>query len=142
MIVYLDTSAAFKLLAAEAESEPLAAALTALDPADVLLSSRLLFTELHCAAQRRSVWDVTAVNAVLEIQLDDELELANYEHNLRRMFGNERMDAVIGSVDGSVRFYGLTPTSMQLEGLDKHLRLIDSYKKLHAARAKAAGLAG
>ena len=67
MIVYLDTSASFKLLAAEAESEPLAAALTALDPADVLLSSRLLFTELHCAAQRRSVWDVTAVNAVLEM---------------------------------------------------------------------------
>ena len=83
-----------------------------------------------------------AVNAVLEIQLDDELELANYEHNLRRMFGNERMDAVIGSVNGSVRFHGLTPTSMKLEGLDKHLRLIDSYKKLHAARAKAAGLAG
>ena len=82
-----------------------------------------------------------AVNAVLEIQLDDELELANYEHNLRRMFGSERMDAVIGSVDGSVRFHGLTPTSMQLEGLDKHLRLIDSYKKLHAARARAAGLA-
>ncbi|UYP29515.1 OsmC domain/YcaO domain-containing protein [Pseudomonas sp. Z8(2022)] len=83
-----------------------------------------------------------AVNAVLEIQLDDDLELADYEHNLRRMFGNERMDAVIGSVDASVRFHGLTPTSMKLEGLDKHLRLIDSYKKLHAARAKAAGLAG
>jgi len=83
-----------------------------------------------------------AVNAVLEIQLDDELELANFEHNLRRMFGNERMDAVIGSVDGSVRFHGLTPTSLALEGLDKHLRLIDSYKKLHAARAKAAGMAG
>jgi ribosomal protein S12 methylthiotransferase accessory factor len=31
---------------------------------------------------------------------------------------------------------------MKLEGLDKHLRLIDSYKKLHAARARAAGLAG
>lgn len=83
-----------------------------------------------------------AVNAALEIQLDDELELADYEHNLRRMFGSERMDAVIGSVQGSVRFHGLTPTSMQLEGLDKHLRLIDSYKKLHAARARAAGLAG
>jgi ribosomal protein S12 methylthiotransferase accessory factor len=41
-------------------------------------------------------------------------------------------------VDGSVRFYGLTPTSMALEGLDRHHRLIDSYKKLHAARAKAA----
>jgi ribosomal protein S12 methylthiotransferase accessory factor len=37
-----------------------------------------------------------------------------------------------------VRFYGLTPTSMQLEGLDRHQRLLDSYKKLHAARARAA----
>lgn len=81
-----------------------------------------------------------ALNVVLEVQLDDDLALADYELNFRRMFGNERMDAVIGSVDGSVRFYGLTPTNMQLEGLDKHLRLIDSYKKLHAARAKLAGL--
>jgi ribosomal protein S12 methylthiotransferase accessory factor len=48
------------------------------------------------------------------------------------------MDAVMGSVDGSVRFFGLTPTSMKLEGLDRHQRLIDSYKKLHLARANVA----
>ncbi|GFM67097.1 hypothetical protein PSCICJ_32150 [Pseudomonas cichorii] len=77
-----------------------------------------------------------AVNVVLEVELDEELALEDYEVNFRRMFGNERMDAVLGSMDGSVRFYGLTPTSMKLEGLDRHLRLIDSYKKLHAARAK------
>ena len=76
-----------------------------------------------------------AVNAVLEITLDDELELDDYLANLRRMFGEETMEAVVGSVEGSVRFHGLTPTNMQLEGLDKHLRLIESYKKLHAARA-------
>ncbi|KJZ41550.1 MULTISPECIES: OsmC domain/YcaO domain-containing protein [Pseudomonas] len=81
-----------------------------------------------------------AVNVVLEMQLDDDLELSDYEVNFRRMFGNERMDAAIGSVDGSVRFYGLTPTSMKLEGLDRHLRLIDSYKKLHTARARVAAL--
>jgi ribosomal protein S12 methylthiotransferase accessory factor len=79
-----------------------------------------------------------ALNVVLEVTLDDELELADYEANFRRMFGNERMDAVIGSVDGSVRFYGLTPTSTKLEGLDRHQRLIDSYKKLHVARSKFA----
>ncbi|MGY2197626.1 OsmC domain/YcaO domain-containing protein [Pseudomonas gingeri] len=82
-----------------------------------------------------------AVNAVLEMHLDEDLQLEDYEANFRRMFGNERMDAVIGSVNGSVRFHGLTPTSMKLEGLDRHQRLIDSYKKLHAARARAAGLA-
>ena len=80
-----------------------------------------------------------AMAAVLEVCLDDELELDDFEPNFRRMFGDERMDAVIGSVTGSVRFHGLTPTSMQLEGLDKHQRMLDSLKKLHAARARAAG---
>ncbi len=80
-----------------------------------------------------------ALNVVLEVLLDDELALEDYEVNFRRMFGNERMDAVLGSVDGSVRFYGLTPTSMNLEGLDRHHRLLDSYRTLHTARARAAG---
>jgi ribosomal protein S12 methylthiotransferase accessory factor len=75
-----------------------------------------------------------ALNVALEVSLDPDLEMANYEHNFRRMFGNDRMDAVLGSVDGHVRFYGLTPTSMKLEGLDRHHRLIDSLRKLHAAR--------
>ena len=67
-------------------------------------------------------------------------KLDDYLHNFSRMFGNEKMDAMLGSMEGSVRFYGLTPTSMKLEGLDRHQRLIDNYKKLHAARAKAAKL--
>ena len=79
-----------------------------------------------------------ALNVVLEVLLDDELVLDDYAVNFRRMFGDARMDAAMGSVDGSVRFYGLTPTSMKLEGLDRHHRLIDSYKKLHKARANVA----
>ncbi|WP_420388816.1 OsmC domain/YcaO domain-containing protein [Marinobacter sp.] len=81
-----------------------------------------------------------AVNTVLEITLDDELELPDYLPNLQRMFGEDTMAAVVGSVTGEVRFHGLTPTSMKLEGLEKHQRLVDSYKKLHAARAAKAGL--
>ncbi len=81
-----------------------------------------------------------AMNVVLAVLLDDDLELDDYVVNFRRMFGNPRMDAVMGSVDGSVRFFGLTPTSMKLEGLDRHQRLIDSYKKLHMARANVAAL--
>ncbi|MCB8745655.1 OsmC domain/YcaO domain-containing protein [Rhodoferax sp. U2-2l] len=82
-----------------------------------------------------------ALNVVLEVQLDDDLELEDYLVNFRRMFGNARMDAVLGAVDGSVRFFGLAPTSMKLEGLERHHRLIDSYKKLHMARANAAAMA-
>ncbi|RUO52364.1 OsmC domain/YcaO domain-containing protein [Pseudidiomarina homiensis] len=75
-----------------------------------------------------------AVQAVLEIELDEELELDDFIFNLRRMYGTDTMTAVVGSVTGNVRFHGLKPTNMQLDGLDKHLRLIESYKKLHAAR--------
>ncbi|MGO3768336.1 MAG: OsmC domain/YcaO domain-containing protein [Vreelandella alkaliphila] len=81
-----------------------------------------------------------AVNAVLEIVLDGELGLEDYLHNFQRMFGEATMAAVVGSVSGEVRFHGLTPTNMQLEGLERHQRLIESYKKLHAARAAKAGV--
>jgi ribosomal protein S12 methylthiotransferase accessory factor len=79
-----------------------------------------------------------ALNVVLEVTLSEDLVLADYDVNFRRMFGDERMNAATGSVDGSVRFHGLTPTSLQLDGLDRHQRLLDSYKKLHAARARVA----
>jgi ribosomal protein S12 methylthiotransferase accessory factor len=82
-----------------------------------------------------------ALNVVLEVTLDPELALEDYEANFRRMFGDERMDAAIGSVNGSVRFYGLTPTSMKLEGLDRHHRLLDSYRKLHQARVRVVAAA-
>jgi ribosomal protein S12 methylthiotransferase accessory factor len=79
-----------------------------------------------------------ALNAVLEILLANDLEVEDYIINFRRMFGDVRMDAVMGSVDGSLRFYGLTPTNLKLDGLDRHHRMINSYRKLHVARSKAA----
>jgi ribosomal protein S12 methylthiotransferase accessory factor len=66
------------------------------------------------------------LNVVPEAELDDELEPDDDVVNFRRMFGDAHMDAVLGTVDGSVRFYGLTPTSMQLEGLNRHHRPMDS----------------
>ncbi|SPJ32826.1 hypothetical protein KSP9073_00827 [Kushneria phyllosphaerae] len=75
-----------------------------------------------------------ALTAVLEIAIDDELEFEDYYKNLSRMFGEEKILAAVGSVNGDVRFYGLTETGMQLEGIDRHQRLITSYQKLHAWR--------
>ncbi|MFG6137355.1 OsmC domain/YcaO domain-containing protein [Halomonas sp. B23F22_10] len=79
-----------------------------------------------------------AVNAVLEIALDDELELEDFLYNFKRMFGEATMETVVGAVNGTVRFPGLEPVGMQLEGLERHQRLIESYKKLHAHRAALA----
>ena len=83
-------------------------------------------------AERRLFYQ--ALSVVLTIFISSDLELEDYIVNLERMFGHARMDSVIGSVHGNIRFFGLTPTSMRLEGLDRHQRLIDSYKKLHTAR--------
>ena len=79
-----------------------------------------------------------AVHAVLDITLDEKLQLEDFIDNLNRMFGQETMVSVVGLVTGETKFHGLTKTSMKLEGLDKHLRLIESYKKLHQARAAKA----
>lgn len=79
-----------------------------------------------------------AMNTVLEIALNDELEIEDFIHNLNRMFGIEVMEAVVGSINGDVRFYGLEATNMDLDGLDRHQRLINSYNKLHKARAERA----
>ncbi|MDF9435699.1 OsmC domain/YcaO domain-containing protein [Chromohalobacter israelensis] len=79
-----------------------------------------------------------AMQAVLEIALDDDLDFNDYHRNLTRMFGEETMRQVIGAVNDEIRFPGLTPTSMGLEGIDRHQRLIESYRKLHAWRGARA----
>lgn len=78
-----------------------------------------------------------AMEAVLEITLDDEMAVEHYLENLNAMFGKETMEAVVGSVNGEVRFHGLTKTSLQLEGLDRHLNLIDFIEKVHQARSES-----
>lgn len=75
-----------------------------------------------------------ALGVVLDITINDELDIDDYVPNLNRMYGAEVIENALGSVTGDVRFFGLTKTSLKLEGLDKHLKLIDSYKKLHKAR--------
>ena len=77
-----------------------------------------------------------AMHAVLEITLDEDLDLGDFGENLCRMFGQETFDAVSGSVTGEVRFHGLVETNLALDGLDRHQKLIESYRKIHRARAE------
>lgn len=91
------------------------------------------FLQFNDNTMQRSLF-YQAVSAVLEVTLDDELELDHFIDNFKLMFGIDVMENVVGSVTGKVRFYGLTKTSMSLEGIEPHLRLIQSYKKIHQAR--------
>lgn len=91
------------------------------------------FLQYNINSRERNLF-YQAMQAVLEITLDDTMEISDFEYNLSRMFGDKTIKNVIGSVDGSVRFCGLTETNMKLDGLDKHQRLLNSYRKLHQAR--------
>lgn len=78
-----------------------------------------------------------ALNVVLDITVNDELELEDFLPNLNRMYGSDLMDVVAKSVSGEIKFYGLPKTSMKLEGIDKHLKLIESYKKIQKVKRGA-----
>lgn len=76
-----------------------------------------------------------ALDAVLAITVEPDLELADFSCNLVKMFGQEIMTTAIAAVTGRERFPGLTETDTNLKGLDRHLRMIASYHKLQAARS-------
>ena len=76
-----------------------------------------------------------ALEAVLHITIDKTLKLESFRPNLIKMFGYDTIEAVVGSVEGTIKFYGLSKTSTKLEGLHKHLKLIQSYQKIHRARS-------
>jgi len=66
VIIYVDTSAALKLVVEEPESGPTADFLSlAQQRGDRLVASMLLHTELHCAANRRGL-PPELVNSVLD----------------------------------------------------------------------------
>jgi predicted nucleic acid-binding protein len=79
VIVYVDTSAAMKLLVEEKESAVLADHLQRrADDGDTLVASLLLHTELHCAANRRpehiehqAVSEVLSAVALVDIENGD-----------------------------------------------------------------------
>lgn len=67
MILYVDTSAAMKLLVSEPETSALRRFVAKRNPSDRPVASMLLHTELHCAARRHpEVVAVDAVNLVLD----------------------------------------------------------------------------
>ena len=84
------------------------------------------------STQRKAYY--RALDALLDISLDEELNLKNYIPNMTRMFGQEIIDTAVKTIQGRVRFFGLTATDKKLSNLDKHLRLIESYQKLQVVK--------
>ena len=70
-----------------------------------------------------------ALNVMLDITLLD-LDFEDYKLNLERMYDEMLISNTRASIDGKVRFFGLTPTCLNLSGIEKHQRLIESFRKL------------
>jgi len=81
---------------------------------------------------RRRFYQV--LDIVLTMTIQQDIEIQDYIPNLTRMYGEEMLNNAMASVKGEMRFFGLTRTNMNLQGNDKHLRLIESYRKLQVAR--------
>lgn len=79
-------------------------------------------------AERKKFYQT--LKTLLDITLNEELEIKNYLPTLIKMYGQELVDIGLKSISGEIRFFGLTPTNMDLVGLEKHQKLIESYKKL------------
>jgi len=105
-------------------------ALKDFEQAKALVEMFLVFSD-H-SKERRSYYQ--ALNVILHITLDQQLDIDHYTLNMSRMFGSEVLQNALETVSGKRKFLGLTQTDMNLKGLEKHLKLIESYKKLQAAR--------
>ncbi len=75
-----------------------------------------------------------ALSLILDVYLNEELDINDYTVNFEKMYGPDLINQVIDSIEGNINFPGLSKTNLNLKGIDKHERLIKSYKKLHRAR--------
>jgi predicted nucleic acid-binding protein len=95
VIVYLDTSAALKLVIEEVESARLARMLDArLADGDDVVASMLLMTELMCAAERRGLADRAGVNSALGLVSLVDLERGDLVRAATSRWGLRSADAL------------------------------------------------
>jgi len=76
------------------------------------------------------------LNILLEIELDRSLKLSDYLPNLEKMYGAQNLKPALDTISGEVTFFGLTPTDLNLKDQEKHLKLLQSYQKIQAAKAR------
>lgn len=105
-------------------------ALEKIEEAKPLVESFLSFND--SSRDRRKFFQ--ALDIVLDILIRPDLQFENYSTNLKKMYGNELITTAHQTATGKLKFHGLTPTNSNLDGIEKHQRLIESYQKLHRAR--------
>jgi len=128
MIVYVDTSAAMKLLVEEKESAELADHLQhRIESGDTLVASLLLHAELHCAANRRpedirheAVSDVLSTIALVDIESGDLITAPLLPGRLRSADALHLAAAVRVNARAMVVFDSELRAAAQIAGIDAY----------------------
>lgn len=79
------------------------------------------------------------LNTVLDLateSVEQDQTINEYKDSLISMYGQEKVERAVDAVIKGNAFTDFCVTNNNLEGIEKHERLIESYKKLQAAREK------
>ena len=76
------------------------------------------------------------LNVLIDIEIDPGLNFEEYRSNLSLLYGEELLEICIKTITGEIRFHGLAETNVNFQNLEKHQKLIESYKKLQKKRAE------
>ncbi len=74
------------------------------------------------------------LQALLEINSDEQRELEDYTDSLKLMFGEQTLSDCLDVVTGKENFFGLHSPGLSLDGFVTHQKLLEGYKKLHLAK--------
>lgn len=80
------------------------------------------------------------LDILIEIEIDDDKTLENFIPALTMLYGEDLLVDAVKIVRSELKFPGLEKTNSDLVGLDRHLRLLNSYEKLQERRKKYYGL--
>ncbi|MCW8331603.1 YcaO-like family protein [Photobacterium sp. SDRW27] len=72
--------------------------------------------------------------ASLNLALDEKCDPAQHKPEFERIYGTETVAAAWGSIEGSVRFHGLTAGDLTMSQFPTHQKLLASYQKLQVTK--------
>ena len=94
----------------------------------------LFLTFNDSTPERRRFYQI--LSACLDIEINEELNHEDYKYVMTKMYGSTLYEQALKTLSGQENFPGLSQSDLSLTNLDKHQKLIDSYKKLQVRRTK------
>jgi len=75
-----------------------------------------------------------ALNALLEIQIDEDKNRSEYLEGLTMLYGDDCIQNAMALIDGEKQYDGLHHAGLALKGLQRHQSLLTAYEKLQTAK--------